>query len=75
LACLYADGKLAAGQVWRQQSIIGSIFEGRIEPVGEQLVPKITGEAWIMARGELLIDSRDPFACGIPQSVEQQNSS
>lgn len=72
LACLYADGKLAAGQLWRQQSIIGSIFEGRIEPVGEQLVPTITGEAWIMARGELLLDPRDPFACGIPQSTEPQ---
>lgn len=70
LACLYADGKLAAGQVWRQQSIVGSIFEGRIEPVGEQLIPIITGEAWVMARGEMLIDPRDPFACGIPQSAE-----
>ncbi len=65
MACLYADGKLAAGQIWRQQSIIGSIFDGRIEPVGEQLIPTITGEAWIMARGELLVDPRDPFACGI----------
>ena len=58
---------LGAGQVWRQQSIIGSIFEGEIEPVGEQLVPTITGEAWVMARGELLVDSRDPFASGISQ--------
>ncbi len=67
LACLYADGKLGAGQVWRQQSIIGSIFEGKIEAVGEQLVPTITGEAWVMARGELLVDPRDPFAGGIPK--------
>jgi 4-hydroxyproline epimerase len=65
LACLYADGKLAEGQVWRQQSIIGSIFEGYIEQIGEQLIPNITGEAWIMARGELLIDPRDPFGYGI----------
>ncbi len=65
LACLHADGKLAAGQVWRQQSIIGSIFDGYIEQRGEQLIPTITGEAWIMARGELLIDPRDPFGYGI----------
>lgn len=68
LACLYSDGKLAQGQVWRQQSVIGSIFEGYIERVGEQLIPTITGEAWVMGKGELLIDPRDPFAYGIPGS-------
>ncbi|MCA9729839.1 MAG: proline racemase family protein, partial [Candidatus Eisenbacteria bacterium] len=31
LACLWADGALQPGQTWRQESIIGSIFEGRIE--------------------------------------------
>jgi 4-hydroxyproline epimerase len=64
LACLYADGELAIGQVWRQQSIIGSIFDGYIEQRGGQLIPTITGEAWIMARGELVIDPRDPFGQG-----------
>ncbi len=74
LACLYADGKLGAGQVWRQQSIIGSIFEGMIELVGKQLIPTITGEAWIMAKGQLLIDPRDPFAHGITQTVKRQKN-
>ncbi|MGB7226145.1 MAG: proline racemase family protein, partial [Candidatus Acidiferrales bacterium] len=27
MACLYADGKLRLGQVWCQESIVGSIFE------------------------------------------------
>jgi 4-hydroxyproline epimerase len=31
LACLHAGGKLAPGQVWRQESIIGSIFTGTVE--------------------------------------------
>ena len=31
LACLHADGRLAPGQVWRQESVIGSIFEGSFE--------------------------------------------
>ena len=31
LACLAADGKLQPGQVWRQESIVGSIFEGTIQ--------------------------------------------
>lgn len=65
LACLAADGKLTEGQVWRQQSVIGSIFEGSIQREGEQIIPTITGEAWMMAEGSLLIDERDPFGAGI----------
>ena len=65
LACLYADGKLAEGQVWRQQSVVGSIFEGQVQALHGQVIPIITGEAWVMAEGQLLIDERDPFADGI----------
>ena len=65
LACLYADGKLAEGQIWRQESVVGSIFEGRVESVNGQVIPTITGEAWVMAEGQLLVDERDPFADGI----------
>ena len=28
LACLYEDGKLKEGEIWRQESIVGSVFEG-----------------------------------------------
>ncbi len=65
LACLYADGKLTEGQVWRQQSVVGSIFEGQIEIQDGKVIPVITGEAWVMAEGELLVDERDPFGNGI----------
>jgi 4-hydroxyproline epimerase len=65
LACLAADGKLAEGQVWRQQSVVGSIFEGSIQREGESVIPTITGEAWVMAEGHLLFDERDPFQDGI----------
>lgn len=65
LACLAADGKLTEGQVWRQQSVVGSVFEGSIHFEGEKLIPTITGEAWVMAEGNLLIDERDPFGAGI----------
>jgi len=65
LACLYADGRLKPGQVWRQQSVVGSIFEGSIEVEGDTVIPTITGEAWVMAQGELLVDERDPFGVGI----------
>jgi len=64
LACMYADGNLAEGQVWRQQSVVGSIFEGQVEIQGEHIIPIITGEAWVMAEGQLLVDERDPFDKG-----------
>jgi 4-hydroxyproline epimerase len=65
LACLYADGKLQVGQIWKQQSVVGSIFEGSIELDGENIIPTITGEAWVMAEGAILVDERDPFGKGI----------
>ncbi|MDO9301787.1 MAG: proline racemase family protein [Anaerolineales bacterium] len=65
LACLYSDGKLKVGQVWKQQSVVGSIFEGSIQLDGENIIPTIAGEAWVMAEGVILVDERDPFATGI----------
>jgi 4-hydroxyproline epimerase len=65
LACLSTDGKLSEGQIWKQQSVVGSIFEGQVQIQGENIIPTITGEAWVMAQGELLVDERDPFGNGI----------
>lgn len=65
LACLAADGLLRAGQVWRQQSVIGSVFEAAFQVEQNRLIPTITGEAWVMGEGVLLIDERDPFGWGI----------
>ncbi len=65
LACLAADGKLAAGEPWRQASITGSQFEGRYEWDGERVRPFITGRAYMTADSTLLIDEQDPFAWGI----------
>jgi 4-hydroxyproline epimerase len=65
LACLYSDGKLAAGQIWKQQSVVGSIFEGSVQLLDGKIIPTITGEAWVMAEGTILVDERDPFGKGI----------
>jgi len=65
LACLYADGKLAAGEVWRQESIIGSIFQGTVSIAGDKIIPSIRGSAFITAEGELILDETDPFCFGI----------
>jgi 4-hydroxyproline epimerase len=68
LACLYADGKLRPGQVWRQESITGSVFEGAVSLVDGKLYPEITGYAYVNAEADLLLDERDPFCYGIPRS-------
>lgn len=65
MACLYADGKLRAGQVWRQESIVGSVFEGTITESNGELHPTITGSAFVNADSELILDPHDPFCFGI----------
>ncbi|MGF6774018.1 4-hydroxyproline epimerase [Paraburkholderia sp. GAS199] len=69
LACLAADGKLAEGVVWRQESIIGSVFEAQYErdaslPAG-YVRPSICGTAHVSAESKLIFASDDPFAWGI----------
>ncbi len=65
LACLFADGKLAEGQVWRQESIVGSVFEGTVSVIDNEIHPHIKGSAFITAEAELILDMRDPFCMGI----------
>lgn len=65
LACLYEDGNLKAGEIWRQESIIGSVFEGQVKFVDDKIVPIIKGSAFITADSVLILDERDPFRFGI----------
>lgn len=65
LACLAAAGALAPGEAWRQESVLGSVFEGRYRPGEHGVLPTITGSAYLTARAQLLIDERDPFAWGV----------
>ncbi|MCX6603808.1 MAG: proline racemase family protein [Acidobacteria bacterium] len=64
LACLAADGHLAPGEVWVQESIIGSQFQATYTWDGDRILPTITGTASITAEAKLLIDEQDPFAWG-----------
>ena len=68
LACLYADGKLQPGEVWRQESITGSVFEGTVAVVDGKVYPEITGFAYVNAEADLILDARDPFCYGIPRT-------
>lgn len=68
LACLAADGKLAEGADWIQESILGSTFTGRfrwLDRARGQIEPTITGTAFVTAESKLLLDESDPFCWGI----------
>lgn len=67
VACLAADGLLQPGDVWRQESITGSIFEGSYTLDGDQLIPRIKGSAYVNSEATLVVDPADPFRGGIPQ--------
>jgi len=68
LACLAADGVLAPGDDWIQESILGSVFTGRFEWMDRsrgQIAPIVTGTAHVNAEATLLLDDSDPFCWGI----------
>ena len=65
LACLVADGKLREGDVWRQESIVGSRFEGRVRIEGDKIYPTIRGSAFVTGEADLILQERDPFCWGI----------
>jgi 4-hydroxyproline epimerase len=67
LACLYADRKLAPGDVWRQESIVGSVFEGQIRIEDGHVIPVIKGSAFITSEADFVFDPCDPFRYGIPE--------
>jgi 4-hydroxyproline epimerase len=68
LACLAADGKLAEGEPWIQESIIGSRFTGSYRRQGGQIIPTITGAAHVNAEITLLLNESDPLCWGLRQN-------
>lgn len=65
IACLAADGKLREGEAWVQESIIGGLFRGSFSRRGNEIIPTISGTAFVNAESTLLLDDRDPFCWGI----------
>ena len=65
IACLIEDEKLAAGQIWRQESITGSLFEAEAKVQGQQIFPIITGSAYVTGEAVLHFDAADPFRYGL----------
>jgi len=68
LACLAAEGRLAPGQTWRQAGILGTCFEGSYRLLNgspREVIPSITGSAFITAETNLFLHPDDPFRAGI----------
>jgi 4-hydroxyproline epimerase len=65
LACLYADGKLRQGEVFRQAGILNTIFEGCVSEPDNQVYPRIKGRAHVNSEADLILDDADPFVWGI----------
>jgi 4-hydroxyproline epimerase len=73
LACLAADGKLAPGAPWRQESVIGSVFTGRYARLtaalpdvpADAVLPLIHGRAHVTLDATLVFDPADAFAWGL----------
>src|SRR5436190_20219275 len=69
MATLHARGRLAVGDAFRHEGILGTVFTGRVleeAAVGEYrgIVPAITGQAWITGFARYVVDPTDPFPEG-----------
>lgn len=69
MAQLAAKGKLGVGDDFVHESIIGSLFEGRVEGearVGNKpaIMPSIAGWARVTGFNTIFVDDRDPYAHG-----------
>ena len=72
LACLAADGKLAEGETWVQESVIGSEFHGTFrweDRASGRIVPTIAGTAFVTAEATLILENCDPFRDGLRSDV------
>ncbi|WP_271008128.1 4-hydroxyproline epimerase [Paucibacter sp. B51] len=66
IACLAADGKLAPGQAWVQESVIGSHFTASYQAAEDgRVLPRIHGQAFVTLDANLVFQPGDPFAWGI----------
>jgi len=68
LACLHAEGKLQPDEIWRQESVIGTLFEASFtvdEKHRGRVLPHITGSAYVTDEATLIFDDADPLCWGI----------
>jgi proline racemase len=69
MATLHARGRLAIGEDFRHEGILGTVFIGRLleeRRIADRqaVVPEITGQAWITGIADYAVDPTDPFPDG-----------
>lgn len=69
LATLYSKGELKEGELFVYESILGTLFKGRIVGLDkvadyEAIIPEITGAAYITGFNQFVIDEEDPVKHG-----------
>jgi len=69
LATLYSKGELKEGEVFVYESILGTLFKGKIVGTGKvggftTITPEITGAAFITGFNHFVIDEEDPVKYG-----------
>jgi proline racemase len=69
MATLHARGRLALGEDFRHEGILGTVFTGRLvedTTVGDHraVVPTLSGTAWITGFASYVVDPGDPFPDG-----------
>jgi 4-hydroxyproline epimerase len=67
VGCLREDGLLAEGDIWRQESVLGGVYEASYQLRDGVCVPAVRGSAWITAESELHFDTTDPYRLGLPR--------
>jgi len=65
MAVLWSRGQLAPGQLWRQESVTGSLFTGWLTDRDGKLIPHIRGRAFVTGEATLHFDPLDFFRGGI----------
>jgi proline racemase len=56
---------LKPGEIWTQESITGSIFEGWLEREGDRIIPFIRSSAHVVSKATLFFNPDDEFCWGI----------
>ena len=69
MAQLHGKGRLKVGEAYRQESLIGTVFEGRVEAeekIGSfgGIRPSVGGWARIIGHNTIFVDDRDPLKHG-----------
>lgn len=73
VACLHEDGDLDERAIWRQESILGGVYEASVHTQGNVLVPTVRGSAWITAETTLHFASDDPYRTGLLHTMRRDS--